>query len=111
VAWQVTVRQMLSMTAGFAPVVDFQHADAHTLASRALVDEPGTFSYDSGPYNFLGDLLERATGMPIAAYAQERLFGPLGIRDIRWPGGRGASGLLLRPRELLALGELYLHHG
>jgi CubicO group peptidase (beta-lactamase class C family) len=108
---QVTVRQLLSMTAGYAPAIDFQRADPQTLASRALVNEPGTFSYDSGSYDLLADLLERATGTPIAQYAQRRLFGPIGIRGIRWPGGRGASGLLLRPRDLLALGELYLHDG
>ena len=108
---QVTLRQLLSMTAGYAPAVDFQRADAQTLASRALVNEPGTFSYDSGSYDLAADLLERATGMPIAAYARRHLFGALGIRDVPWPGGRGASGLLLRPRELLAFGELYLHHG
>ena len=108
---QITLRELLSMTAGYAPSFEFQHVDAQTLASRALVNTPGTFSYDSGSYDLLADVLQRATGMPIAHYAQQRLFGPLGIGDVRWPGGRGASGLLLRPRDLLAFGELYLRHG
>jgi CubicO group peptidase (beta-lactamase class C family) len=108
---QVTLRQLLSMTAGYAPSFEFQHIDAQTLASRALVNRPGTFSYDSGSYDLLADMLQRATGMPIASYARQRLFGPLGIDGARWPGGRGASGLLLRPRDLLAFGELYLRHG
>ena len=108
---QVTLRQLLSMTAGYAPAFEFQHIDAQTLAARARVNKPGTFSYDSGSYDLLADMLERTTGIPIATYAQRRLFGPLGIRCVRWPGGRGASGLLLRPRDLLAFGELYLHHG
>lgn len=108
---QITLRQLLSMTAGYAPSFEFQHIDAQTLASRALVNSPGSFSYDSGSYDLLADVLERATRMPIARYAQQRLFGPLGIRDVHWPGGRGASGLLLRPRDLLAFGELYLRRG
>jgi CubicO group peptidase (beta-lactamase class C family) len=108
---QITVRRLLSMTAGYAPSFEFQHIDAQTLAARALVNAPGTFSYDSGSYDLLADMLERATGVPIARYAQRRLFGPMGIRNVQWPGGRGASGLLLRPRELLAFGELYLHRG
>ena len=108
---QVTLRQLLSMTAGYAPAFEFQHIDAQTLAARARVNKPGTFSYDSGSYDLLADMLQRATGVPIAAYAQRRLFGPLGVRGVRWPGGRGASGLLLRPRDLLAFGELYLHRG
>ncbi|MFL5950144.1 MAG: hypothetical protein ACJ74M_00915, partial [Gaiellaceae bacterium] len=29
----------------------------------------------------------------------------------RWPGSRGSSGLLLRPRDLLAFGQLYLDGG
>jgi CubicO group peptidase (beta-lactamase class C family) len=108
---QVTLRQLLSMTAGYAPAFEFQHIDAQTLAARARVNKPGTFSYDSGSYDLLADVLERATGVPVAAYAQQHLFRPLGIRGVRWPGGRGASGLLLRPRDLLAFGELYLHSG
>lgn len=108
---QVTLRQLLSMTAGYAPAFEFQHVDAQTLAARARVNKRGTFSYDSGSYDLLADMLERATGMPIAAYAQRHLFGPMGIRGVRWPGGRGASGLLLRPRDLLTFGELYLHDG
>jgi CubicO group peptidase (beta-lactamase class C family) len=108
---QVTLRQLLSMTAGYAPAFEFQRLDAQTLAARARVNRPGTFSYDSGSYDLLADMLEGATGVPIAAYAERHLFGPMGIRSIRWPGGRGASGLLLRPRDLLTFGELYLHDG
>jgi CubicO group peptidase (beta-lactamase class C family) len=49
--------------------------------------------------------------MSAAAYARRRLFGPMGISDVRWPGSRGASGLVLRPRDLLAFGQLYLDGG
>jgi CubicO group peptidase (beta-lactamase class C family) len=108
---QVTVRQLLSMTAGYAPGSTYQSADPQTLASRARVNTPGTFSYDSGSYDLLGDLLERASGMPLPSYARAHLFDPMGIHDVRWPGGRGASGLLLRPRDVLAFGALYLKGG
>jgi CubicO group peptidase (beta-lactamase class C family) len=107
----VTVRQLLSMTAGYAPDSIYVTADAQTLASRARVNKAGTFAYDSGSYDLLGDLLERATGMSLPDYARAHLFRPLGIEDVRWPGGRGASGLLLRPRDLLAFGRLYLEGG
>ena len=108
---QITLRQLLSMTAGYAPSFDFEPTDAPTLAARARVNRLGAFAYDSGSLDLVGDMLERATGMSLADYARRRLFGPMGIRDIRWPGSRGASGLLLRPRELLAFGELYLEAG
>src|SRR4051812_37687400 len=109
---QIALRQLLSMTAGYAPSFDFEPADAQDLAARARVNwRPGTFAYDSGSLDLAGAMLERATGMSLADYARRRLFGPMGIQDVRWPGSRGASGLLLRPRELLAFGELYLEGG
>jgi CubicO group peptidase (beta-lactamase class C family) len=108
---QITLRQLLSMTAGYAPTFDFEPSDPQTLAARARVNTTGTFAYDSGSLDLAGDMIERATGMSLADYARRRLFGPMGIRDVRWPGSRGASGLLLRPRELLAFGELYLDRG
>lgn len=108
---QITAQQLLSMTAGYAPTFNFQPSDPQTLAARARVNRIGTFGYDSGSLDLIGQLLERATGMSLADYARRRLFGPMGIREVRWPGSRGASGLLLRPRELLAFGELYLESG
>jgi CubicO group peptidase (beta-lactamase class C family) len=108
---KITLRQLLSMTAGYAPSFNFQYIDPQSIAARALVNRPGTFGYDSGSIDLAADMLEGATGMSLADYANRHLFGRLGIRDVRWPGSHGASGLLLRPRELLAFGELYLEGG
>jgi CubicO group peptidase (beta-lactamase class C family) len=108
---QVTLRQLLSMTAGYAPSFNFQYVDPQTIASRGLVNPRGSFSYDSGSIDLVAFMLERATHMSAASYARRHLFGPMGMRDVRWPGSHGASGLLLRPRELLAFGELYLEGG
>jgi CubicO group peptidase (beta-lactamase class C family) len=108
---QLTVGQLLSMTAGFAPSMNFQRVDAVTLADRPLINKPGTFAYDSGSINLVAGLLARATGMSVAEYARRRLFEPMGITGVRWPGSRGASGLVLRPRDLLAFGQLYLDGG
>jgi CubicO group peptidase (beta-lactamase class C family) len=108
---KVTVGRLLSMTAGYAPSVNFKRADPETLAERPLLNTPGTFAYDGGSMDLLADLLTRATGMSPASYARRRLFNPMGITDVRWPGSRGSSGLLLRPRDLLAFGQLYLDGG
>ena len=108
---QITVGQLLSMTAGFAPSVNFQREDAGTLADRPLINRPGTFAYDSGSMDLLSGLLARVTGVSAADYARRRLFGPMGITGVRWPGSRGAAGLILRPRDLLAFGQLYLDGG
>ena len=109
---RIRLRDLLSMTAGYGRQLNFGDTDGASLASRALVNTPGTtFNYDSGSSDLLAAILERATGVSVAEYARTHLFGPMGIRDVRWPGSHGGSGLLLRPRELLAFGRLYLDHG
>jgi len=108
----ITLSELLSMTAGYGRGLSFQQTDALSLANRPLVNEPGTtFLYDSGSSDLLAAVLSRATGTSAAAYAQHRLFEPMGIRDARWPGSRGGSGLVLRPRDLLAFGQMYLDGG
>lgn len=49
-------------------------------------------------------------------YAQEKLFGPLGIKNVFWdadPSGvtQGGIGLMLTPRDMAKLGVLYLNQG
>ena len=79
--------------------------------------EPGTvFAYDNGAAHVLGAMLADAVGEPLADFARERLFDPLGIADVVWPRdpeGRyfGFGHLRLRPRDIAKLGELYLGGG
>jgi CubicO group peptidase (beta-lactamase class C family) len=109
---RITLRHLLSMSAGYGRQLNYGPTDAPTLAGRPLVSPPGTtFRYDSGSSNLLAAVLARVTGMTAAEYARRRLFEPLGIRDVRWPGSHGGSGIVLRPRELLAFGQLYLDGG
>ncbi len=117
-ARSITLRHLLTMTAGFGPNYSYVLEDpVPTLVNRPLFSAPGTtFGYDSGSSDLLSAVLTRATGMTAAQYAQRHLFGPLGIREPRWPPltqgvSRGGSGLLLRPRDLLAFGQLYLDGG
>ena len=109
---RITLWQLLTMTAGFARGLNFETTDPAELANRPLVNRPGTtFNYDSGSSDLLAAALERATGERLGDYAQRRLFERLGIEDARWPGVKGGSGLVLRSRELLAFGQLYLGGG
>jgi len=57
-----------------------------------------------------------ATGMSALEYAQERLFGLLGIADVEWPSSPegttiGYSQLHLRPHDGAKIGFLYLNGG
>ncbi len=84
---------------------------------RPFVDVPGgEMIYSTGTTHVLGAVLAKATGRSLRAYAQDRLFDPLGVRIRRWqqaPTGRyfGGNNLSLTPRALLRIGQLYLNDG
>jgi CubicO group peptidase (beta-lactamase class C family) len=115
---KITVRQLLTMTAGYTytPAVLTDHW-VETLIPRPLATDPGSsFHYDDGTYHLLSAIVTRVTGVPEEQLAQRMLFGPLGIHSQRWASDhegytRGDSGLQLRARALLRLGELYLGRG
>ncbi len=84
---------------------------------RPLVGRPGgDMIYSTGTTHILGAVLSRATDQPLRAYAQDRLFDPLGVRIRSWqqaPEGLyfGGNNLSLTPRGLLRFGQLYLNDG
>jgi CubicO group peptidase (beta-lactamase class C family) len=75
-------------------------------------DAPGgSFRYCTAGVVVLGEVIARASGKPLPAFAQEALFEPLGIRGARWAdAGAGitdAGGhLQLSLGAMLKLGEL-----
>jgi CubicO group peptidase (beta-lactamase class C family) len=70
------------------------------------------FSYCTGGVFILSEVLEKATGVRTDRYAQEMLFGPLGITDAVWVYSplnvpQTGGGLRLTSRDLLKIAELY----
>ena len=74
------------------------------------------FSYCTGGVFTLSEVLQKATGVRTDHYAQEKLFGPLGIWDAQWVYSplnipQTGGGLRLTSRDLLKIAELYRNGG
>jgi CubicO group peptidase (beta-lactamase class C family) len=90
---------------------------AYVLA-KPVIAPPGTvWYYNSGCSMALGAVLRTATGVPADAYAEQHLFGPLGIATWVWEhvnkgknvGTHGS--LYLRARDMAKFGQLFLQRG
>ena len=79
--------------------------------------EPGEkWVYNSGGSHLMSGIIKAATGEYIDAYAEQHLFGRLGIDDYHWkktPRGYPDTegGLYLEAAQLAKIGYLYLHDG
>lgn len=93
-------------------------ADRHRFVlDRPMADAPGArWTYNGGAVAIAAKLIADGTGMPIDAYAEEKLFAPLGIAEFEWVRGAdgvpsAASGLRLKSRDLAKIGQLILQNG
>lgn len=82
-----------------------------------MVSEPGTaFLYNTGASHLLAAIVWRSSGMSTLAFAEEYLFGPLGIDRVTWyrdAAGwyRGGFDLIMSARNMAKFGYLYLNNG
>ena len=127
----ITIRHLLTMSAGLAWNEDLPYSDprnserlmsvapdrARYVLEQPLLRPPGrVYGYNGGLTLLLGDLLAAGGGAALDDLAQEVLFDPLGIARpdwVRYPDGvpNCASGLRLRPRDSLKIGQMVLQGG
>ncbi len=82
-----------------------------------MVAKPGTrFEYCNGASALLSAILQETTGKTAFEFAQEHLFGPLGISNVEWESNTqgisiGYSKLWMTPPDMAKIGYLYLNKG
>jgi CubicO group peptidase (beta-lactamase class C family) len=82
-----------------------------------IVGEPGVrWTYNGGATALLGRLIAKGTGEALPDYARRVLFDPLGLGPTEWSKGRdgephAASGMRMRPPDLLRIGQVVLANG
>ena len=80
-------------------------------------EPPGArFEYCNGGSFLLSAAIQITTGLSALEFAQEHLFGPLGIDDVEWPANPqgisiGWGELRMRPHDMARIGYLYLNEG
>ncbi|MBR0870013.1 serine hydrolase [Bradyrhizobium tropiciagri] len=120
-AADITLRDLLTMSSGFAPQemaeVPGVWNSSVWMIRRTVEHPPGThFHYDNEGTNLIAVILRRAVSGNIAEFARNELFAPLQIDRYYWPVDRdgnlpGYSGLLFTARDMAKIGLLYLQHG
>lgn len=116
----IRIGDLLNMSGGLAaddPKM-FESPDfvAFTL-NQPMQSNPGAvFNYNSGESHLLAAIVHKTTGKTTFDYAQEKLFKPLGIRDVYWATDAsgetmGNQGLMLTPRDMAKFGLMYLQKG
>jgi CubicO group peptidase (beta-lactamase class C family) len=127
---RITLRHVLTMSTGLdwneevayddpkndADLMEATDDWVQYVIDRPMAQEPGKlFNYSSGVSELLAYIFQKETGQDIEKYAQQYLFGPLGM-DHYWkrsPMGvvDTEGGLFLKTSDLAKIGYLFLHHG
>ena len=120
----LTVRDFLTMTTGlestsfdnYGSWVNSRNWVKYQLDQPFVCATGSCMTYSTGASHVLSVMLTKKTGMSTRAYAQRKLFAPLGIKLAGWardPQGYDFGGNEMRftPRDLLKFGELYRNNG
>lgn len=94
----ITVRQLLTHTAGFIPdnhIRDYEQGTVKAIENLLALkpnSEPGSeFKYSDVSFQLLGLLVERVSGKDVNAFSQEYIFKPLGMSETTYNPGTELS--------------------
>lgn len=129
---KLTIEHLLSMSSGIqwneeVPYDDPANSEVLMIRSSDPVEYvlsqpmdtvPGVvWKYNGGTTQLLAAIINKVSGQDVDDFAKENLFAPLGITEFQWINypqtsmPAAASGVRLRPRDLLKFGLLYYNNG
>jgi len=125
---EITLRDLLSMTSGLLWNEDyFEKSDVTTMITsddqtgyavgRPKLHDPGDdWYYSSGDTQLFSAIIKAATGMEAGQYAQEKLFGPIGIKGAWWDADNAGNTMTYccvhtTARDFARFGYLFLRNG
>ncbi len=121
---EITLEHLITMSSGLEGT-SFRNYNPWILSrnwiryalTQPMETAPGTrLEYSTGNFHLLSVILTERSGMSTLEFARRFLFGSMGIPLRPWdrdPQGYylGGNNMHLSPREMLAIGQLYLHGG
>jgi CubicO group peptidase (beta-lactamase class C family) len=121
---QITIEDLLTMRSGLETTSNRNYGAwvrssnwVRWALNRPLLSPPGEqMIYSTGNTHLLSAILTKASGGDTRKFAQEALGDPLGFTVAAWPRDPqgvyfGGNDMLMRPKDMLKIGELYLHRG
>lgn len=128
---KITIQHLLDMRSGFrfnegsydlkdeSIKIGLSPRLKKNLLKIRIAEPPGRFRYQSINTQFLGWIIERATGKKLYTYLEEKLWKPLGAEhDATWnvdskknKRALASAGLNAIPRDFAKLGQLYINNG
>jgi len=127
----ITIRHLLQMASGLSwiessanPLSDNAESYYGTnlrghLGRQKRISEPGeVFNYQSGNSQILGMIIEKATGMTLSEYAEEKIWSKMGMRgdaywslDSEYGIEKAFCCLYANARDFTRIGQLILNKG
>ena len=120
----ITIEDLLTMRSGLQSTSGANYGSwvrsrnwVRYVLAQPLVSEPGTdMEYSTGTSHLLSAILTKVSGASTWQFAQTALARPLGFSLARWPQDPqgvffGGNEMLLTPKQMVAIGELYLREG
>jgi len=122
---QITIKDLLNQTSGLKWEGYKEHESwlksrqpNHYVLTKPLATRPGKmYFYNSGATHLLSQILVKATGQSVLAFAETHLFTPLQITNVKWEirndGHHDGSGLgfWMQADDLVKIGQLVLNKG